>query len=164
MQSWIIGKMILTTWKNRWWQMTKRSPLVGIIPLLLLPGVIASAWYVYHSTYDTFFGEEPDEVVATFLLQRMSLVTFLLVAMIMGIFWQWGIRSGLKNRFLETLPVHPSAWIGGQLLPISFLMLLLILSVFLPVLLVLLNVLSLPLYQKFGAILLYFGESHNRVI
>lgn len=155
MQSWIIGKMILTTWKNRWWQMTKRSPLVGIIPLLLLPGVIASAWYVYHSTYDTFFGEEPDEVVATFLLQRMSLVTFLLVAMIMGIFWQWGIRSGLKNRFLETLPVHPSAWIGGQLLPISFLMLLLILSVFLPVLLVLLNVLSLPLYQKFGAILLY---------
>ena len=148
--------MILTTWKNRWWQMTKRSPLVGIVPLLLVPGVIASAWYVYHSTHETFFGaNEPDEAMATLLLQRLSLVTFLLIAMAMGLFWQWGIRSGLKNRFLETLPVHRSAWIGGQLLPVAFLMLLLILAVFLPVLLVLLNGLSLPLHQQFGATLLY---------
>ncbi len=156
MQSWIIGKMILTTWKNRWWQMTKRSPMVGIIPLLLVLGIIASAWYVYDSTHETFFsGNESDEIIATLLLQRMSLVTFLLIAMVMGLFWQWGIRSGLNNRFLETLPVHRSAWIGGQLLPISFLMLLLILAVFLPILLVFLDALSLPFHQQLGAILLY---------
>src|SRR5690606_5204886 len=41
------------------------------------------------------------------------------------------------------------------LLPVAFLMLLLILAVFLPVLLVLLNGLSLPLHQQFGATLLY---------
>lgn len=158
MQSWIIGKMILTTWRNRWWQATKRSPLVGLIPLVVVLGLAVSGWYVYDSTYQTFFGADgPDSLLAGLFLKRFGQVTFFLVAVAMVLFWQWGIRGNVQNRLLETLPVRRAAWIGGQLLPIALLMLGLVLTVFLPVLLVLLDSLPLSISQRIVAVLLYAG-------
>jgi len=141
MHSWIIGKTVLRTWKNRWWAATKQSPLLGFLPFLAIIILIAIAFYLYDSSKQNFqslVGHLGQKEAGIFL-QNYAAVSYALVSFGFILLWQWAIQSHLQNRMLETLPVRSRTWTLGHLIPAFLLVGVLLLTLMLPMLLVLIE-------------------------
>ncbi|MCS1350026.1 hypothetical protein [Mechercharimyces sp. CAU 1602] len=158
MHSWVIGKTILRTWKNRWWAATKESPLIGFLPLALLLSLIGIFFYVYDASQKGLLGLLGVVNTAALLpvMENFSTLSFMLVVGSLVLLWQLAVRSGIQNRLMETLPVHKRAWTIGQLLPVMVLIISLFLALLFPTLLVLMEPLSLTVWQRIALVCSYF--------
>ncbi|ENH95842.1 hypothetical protein J416_14056 [Gracilibacillus halophilus YIM-C55.5] len=157
-----IGKIIFKMWKNKWFTVLKDSPIFGLLPIVLLVAIFASVGYIYISMEDIIssVGENltTDNIFA--FIYHYSTLSFFIVIGITFVLWQFMIRTSIQNKYLETLPVSLKDWKMGQLIPIIVLVHILVVSVFLPIMFVLLESLPLSLWHIVFLILLFLLVIH----
>ncbi|MBD1371438.1 hypothetical protein IC620_03595 [Hazenella sp. IB182357] len=141
MHSWVIGRMILRTWMNRWWAVTKQSPVFGILPVLIFLSLMGIFLYMYDLSQDglmEMLGVMELEAIFP-LLENFALFSFIVVMVGLILLWQWVTNSGVLNRFMETLPVFKRSWAVGHLIPVMVLLISIFICLLFPTLLTLLK-------------------------
>lgn len=156
MKSWQIGKVTLLMWKNKWWNLTQQSPIIGFLPVVILAAIVSSFIYTYNSLHDFLSVNEelPTEAIYTYI-GNFTNISYILVIIFIFILWQLIIQTRVHNKSLQLLPLKKKDWKFGQLIPVFLLFLIVYTAFLLPILLVLIKMQFNNLFNTLTIIVIF---------
>src|SRR5699024_4302365 len=156
MKSRQIGKITLLMCKNKWWSLTKQSPIIGLLPLMTFAAIISSFIYTYNSLYEflSLNEELPSGAINTYI-DNFANISYILVIILIFILCQLIRQKKVHNKSLQLLPIKKKDWKFGQLIPIFLLFSIVYIAFLLPILLVLINMQFNSLLDTFVIIILF---------